>query len=69
MSTTPCLQLLPGSIQELTRRIIQELAPEEIILFGSRARGAHRENSDFDIAVKAPQALSCSLGSYSTGHR
>ncbi len=43
---------LPQSIQNLIQRIIQEVNPEEIILFGSRARGDHRVTSDFDIAVK-----------------
>jgi predicted nucleotidyltransferase len=46
-------QALPDSIKNLVNRIIQEINPDEIILFGSRARGDHRENSDFDIAVRA----------------
>ncbi len=46
-------QTLPDSIKNIITRIIQEIRPDEIILFGSRARGDHRENSDFDIAVKA----------------
>lgn len=44
---------LPDSIKNLVKRIIQELNPYKIILFGSRARGDHRDNSDFDIAVQA----------------
>ena len=43
---------LPNSIKNLVNRIVEELHPEEVILFGSRARGDHRENSDFDIAVR-----------------
>ncbi len=31
--------------------IVQSGLAERIILFGSRARGDHRQNSDFDIAV------------------
>ena len=46
-------QTLPGSIKNLVKRIIQEICPNEIILFGSRARDDHRENSDFDIAVRS----------------
>ena len=46
-------QTLPNSIKNLVKRICQEINPDEIILFGSRARGDYRENSDFDIAVKA----------------
>lgn len=43
---------LPKSIQSAVNLIIKELNPSEVILFGSRARGDQRENSDFDIAVK-----------------
>jgi uncharacterized protein len=52
-SFSSAYQALPDSIKNLVQRIIQEINPDEIILFGSRARGNHRENSDFDIAVKA----------------
>lgn len=31
-------------------------AVERVILFGSRARGDHRERSDFDVAVDCPRA-------------
>ena len=44
---------LPDSIKSLVQRMIHDFNPDEIILFGSRARGNHRVNSDFDIAVKA----------------
>ena len=47
-------ETLPDSIKNLITLIIRLINPEEIILFGSRARGDHRENSDFDIVVKAP---------------
>jgi predicted nucleotidyltransferase len=43
---------LPKSIQIFTQHIVQEIHPDAIVLFGSRARGDHRPNSDFDIAVK-----------------
>lgn len=42
---------IPESIQEVIR-ILMKAQPQEIILFGSRARGTFRKNSDFDIAVK-----------------
>lgn len=29
----------------------RELQPERVILFGSRARGEHKETSDFDLIV------------------
>lgn len=52
-SFTPHYDRLPDSIKNLVNRVVQELSPEEVILFGSRTRGDHRENSDFDIAVKS----------------
>ncbi len=43
---------LPDSVQRLVRHIVEKINPEEIILFGSRARGSHRPNSDFDFVVR-----------------
>jgi len=47
----PSLTQLPQTIQNILSRAITELSPQSIILFGSRARNTHRENSDFDIAL------------------
>ncbi len=44
-------------IAEIIDRIVQELAPEKIILFGSHARGDAREDSDVDLLVVAETAL------------
>lgn len=49
---TSTYESLPGSIKELIILIVKEIDPDEIILFGSRARGDNRDNSDFDIAVR-----------------
>lgn len=38
-------------------RLVVSLQPEAIWLFGSRARGDHRRDSDFDILVVLPDAL------------
>jgi UTP:GlnB (protein PII) uridylyltransferase len=38
-------------ISDIVRRIVETAQPEKIILFGSRARGDARPNSDFDILV------------------
>src|SRR5258706_6431210 len=38
-------------LKEMVARIRRALNPERIILFGSRARGQARDNSDFDILV------------------
>jgi predicted nucleotidyltransferase len=50
-SFTEHFQKLPKSIQNYLQYTVDQLKPEKLILFGSRARGDHRENSDFDIAV------------------
>jgi predicted nucleotidyltransferase len=46
---------LPGQEQELydeiVRRIVAVADPERVIVFGSRARGDHRPDSDIDILV------------------
>lgn len=38
-------------IGDIVRRIVETAQPEKIILFGSRARGDARPNSDFDVLV------------------
>jgi uncharacterized protein len=35
----------------IVRRIVETAQPDKIILFGSRARGDVRPNSDFDVLV------------------
>lgn len=38
-------------LSEIVRRLIETLQPERIYLFGSRARGDAREDSDYDLLV------------------
>lgn len=38
-------------LQEVVNRIVEAIHPEQIILFGSRARGDHRPDSDVDLLV------------------
>jgi len=38
-------------IAEMTRRIVEQFDPLQVILFGSRARGDHRPDSDVDLLV------------------
>jgi len=38
-------------IELLVSRIVAAVDPLEVIAFGSRARGEHREDSDLDLAV------------------
>jgi len=41
----------PPDYEEITRRIVEAVSPERVILFGSRARGDHRPDSDIDLLV------------------
>ncbi|HQF20780.1 MAG TPA: nucleotidyltransferase domain-containing protein [Kiritimatiellia bacterium] len=41
-----------GLLREITGRIVREYAPERIVLFGSRARGDARPDSDIDLFVE-----------------
>lgn len=38
-------------IAEMVRALVEEADPEQIILFGSRGRGAARDDSDVDLIV------------------
>mgnify|MGYP003756494931 CR=1 FL=1 len=38
-------------LQEMVTRIREAVQPERIVLFGSRARGTERPESDFDLLV------------------
>ncbi len=38
-------------VQKIVRSIVDAVNPEEVILFGSRASGSARENSDVDLVV------------------
>lgn len=48
----------PQKAQEiLIERIVAAAHPERIILFGSRARGDHRPDSDFDVLVVFSESI------------
>ncbi len=38
-------------IDRMVRAIVDEVDPEQVILFGSRGRGDHRHDSDVDLLV------------------
>lgn len=43
-----------GEIKEMVRRIVERFDPEQIILFGSHARGEAGPDSDVDLLVVMP---------------
>jgi HEPN domain-containing protein/predicted nucleotidyltransferase len=45
------------TLTELTRRLVERFAPDRIVLFGSRARGDHHPESDYDVMVVLGQSL------------
>lgn len=50
----------------LRDRLVAALRPEEIWLFGSRARGSERAESDFDLLVVLPDGLDEKAYAWST---
>lgn len=44
-------QVTDAILQQMVKAIVEEVDPEQVILFGSRARGDDRENSDVDLMV------------------
>jgi uncharacterized protein len=44
-------QFGPETLTEIVRRIRSVANPRKIVLFGSRARGEHRPDSDIDLLV------------------
>jgi predicted nucleotidyltransferase len=39
-------------LQQVTRQIVERFNPERIVLFGSRARGEARRDSDLDLFIE-----------------
>ncbi|MDR1323242.1 MAG: nucleotidyltransferase domain-containing protein [Candidatus Margulisbacteria bacterium] len=39
------------TIDKVMKLVVSAVAPEKILLFGSRARGDHTKNSDIDILI------------------
>jgi len=47
-------EALADKIDEMVRRLVEHFDPDEIILFGSHARGTARPDSDVDLLVVMP---------------
>ena len=45
---------IDDAIDSMVRRIVRRFRPERVILFGSRARGQARPDSDVDLLVVMP---------------
>jgi predicted nucleotidyltransferase len=43
-------------VREMVQRILQVGNPQKVVLFGSRARGEARRNSDYDLPVIEPSS-------------
>ena len=54
MNTAKILPAPPW--EEVTRRLVAEMEPDRIILFGSHAWGAPDEDSDLDLLVIVPDS-------------
>ncbi|HEY7298117.1 MAG TPA: nucleotidyltransferase domain-containing protein [Xanthobacteraceae bacterium] len=44
-------------LAEAVNRLVEKLHPRAIVLFGSRARGTNRSDSDYDLLVISEQLL------------
>ncbi|MCU1283860.1 MAG: hypothetical protein JWO13_210 [Acidobacteriales bacterium] len=44
-------------IREITDRIVNAFDPKRIVLFGSHARGDHRDDSDLDLMIEMESDL------------
>lgn len=47
----------PELLEEITHRLVKELEPEEIVLFGSYAWGTPNSDSDLDLFIIVPDGL------------
>lgn len=55
-------------LQRMARAIVDEVDPEQIILFGSRARGDAREDSDVDLIVIEAESFGEDRSQFSEDH-
>ena len=48
---------IASELKRIVRAIVNSVQPDGVILFGSRARGDFRADSDFDLAILAPDGV------------
>lgn len=56
------------TLAEIVRRLVAELSPRAIYLFGSQARGTPTDQSDVDIMVVLPRPVPPVSVCYGRGH-
>lgn len=54
MSAAPAPLVTRAALRAFTQRLVRHVAPEQVILFGSQARGNARWDSDADLLVVMP---------------
>jgi predicted nucleotidyltransferase len=47
--------LAPDLLEEIVHRLVEDLRPEQIILFGSHAWGTPTDDSDIDLLLVMPE--------------
>ena len=57
MASTQLGEPIASELRRVVRAIVTSVQPDGVILFGSRARGDFRADSDFDLAILAPDGV------------
>ena len=66
---TPAHAAVDADVRRLVEEIVAEADPLRIILFGSRATGAARPDSDIDLLVVMPDGTPCRQAMVEIGSR
>jgi uncharacterized protein len=54
-STAAVDVVLPASVRRVVQLGVRAVDPDKVLLYGSRARGSAREDSDYDLAFVFPK--------------
>lgn len=60
----PVNPTISGELDEVVQAIVNEVNPEPVILFGSRARGDAKQNSDLDLVVVGANPFESGRGAH-----